>query len=82
MNLIVGHNNDENVLVLIDAEVKCEKSLLFIINPVVSILIGTNLYSSFKFQTDVIGPNNDLYIKIGCLPKHSSGKTKRSKRLA
>lgn len=46
MNLIVGHNNDENVLVLIDAEVKCEK--LFIINPVVSILIGTNLYSSFK----------------------------------
>lgn len=48
MNLIVGHNNDENVLVLIDAEVKCEKSLLFIINPVVSILIGTNLYFSFK----------------------------------
>lgn len=48
MNLIVGHNNDENVLVLIDAEVKCEKSLSFIINPVVSILIGTNLYSSFK----------------------------------
>lgn len=48
MNLIVGHNNDENVLVLIDAEVKCKKSLLFIINPVVSILIGTNLYSSFK----------------------------------
>lgn len=54
MNLIVGHNNDENVLVLIDAEVKCEKSLLFIINPVVSILIGTNLYSSFKSSSSNI----------------------------
>lgn len=48
MNLIVGYNNDESVLVLIDVEVKCEKSLLFLINPVVSTLIRTNLYSSFK----------------------------------
>lgn len=48
MNLIVGYNNDENVFVLIDDEVKCEKFLLFIINLVVFILIGINLYFLFK----------------------------------
>lgn len=48
MNLIVGYNNDENVFVLIDVEVKCEKFLLFIINLVVFILIGINLYFLFK----------------------------------
>lgn len=48
MNLIVGYNNEENVFVLIDVEVKCEKFLLFIINLVVFILIGINLYFLFK----------------------------------
>lgn len=48
MNLIVGYNNEENVFVLIDVEVKCEKFLLFIIKLVVFILIGINLYFLFK----------------------------------
>lgn len=48
MNLVVGYNNEENVFVLIDVEVKCEKFLLFIINLVVFILIGINLYFLFK----------------------------------
>lgn len=48
MNLIVGYNKEENVFVLIDVEVKCEKFLLFIINLVVFILIGINLYFLFK----------------------------------